>query len=286
MKIIFAIALLGLAAFRAAAQVTVELEQDQSQFLPAEPMPLAVKITNRSGQPIHLGADANWITFSIESVDGFVVIKNSEVPVQGAFDLESSQEGIKRVDLAPNFILNKAGRYKVTATMHIPDWTATVTSAPKFFDIVHGATVWSQDFGVRTGTNTAPEVRKFTLEQANYLKFQLRLYVQLSDGDEARVFRTEPLGPMVAFAQPEAQIDPGSHLHVLWQGGAQSFTYCLVNADGKLQRRETYDNFNGRPRLAVTPTGEVIVHGGTRRGVAMETSAGKSPGEPAAQEKK
>lgn len=286
MKTIFTFALLGLVGFRAAAQVTVQLEQDQEQFLPAETMPLAAKITNRSGQPIHLGADANWLTFSVESVDGFVVMKNEEVPVQGAFDLESSQLGIKRVDLAPHFVMNKPGRYKITATMHIPDWTATVTSAPKYFDIVHGAKVWSQDFGVRTGTNAAPEVRKFTLEQANYLKSQLRLYIQLSDGDEARVFRTEALGPMVSFAQPEAQIDPTSRLHVLWQGGAQSFNYCLISPDGKVIQREVYDNFNGRPRLAVTPEGEVIVHGGTRRGAVMGMSAVKLPDAPAAAEKK
>ena len=189
---LFTLALLTF--FRTAAQVSVELAQEQDQFLPCEAMPLAVKITNRSGQPIHLGAEPNWLTFTVESTDGFVVLKKSDVPVQGEFELESSQMGIKRVDLAPYFTISKPGRYKIIATLHIPDWAATVTSAPKNFDIVRGAKIWAQEFGVRSGTNAAPEVFKYTLEQSNYLRSQLRLCVQLSDGDETRIFHTESLG--------------------------------------------------------------------------------------------
>lgn len=279
MKTFLILALVAFTCFRAAAQVTVELELEQDQFLPCEAMPLAVKITNLSGQPIHLGADATWLTFTIESVDSFVVLKKSEVPVLGEFDLESSQMGIKRVDLAPYFTVNKTGRYKIIATIHIPDWTATVTSAPKSFDIIHGAKIWSQDFGVRTGTNAAPDVRKYTLEQANYLRSQLRLYVQLSDGEEQRIFHTESLGAMVSFSAPEAQIDRTSQLHVLWQAGAQAFTYCLVAPDGKMIRKETYDNFNGRPRMSVNQNGEVIIIGGTRRTAATETPSVIAPSE-------
>ncbi len=279
MKTFFLLVLAAFTCFRASAQVTVELVLEQEQFLPCETMPLAVKITNLSGQPIHLGADANWLTFTIESVDGFVVMKNAEVPVLGEFDLESSQLGIKRVDLAPYFVLNKIGRYKVIATMHVPDWTATVTSTPKPFDIIHGAKIWGQDFGVRTGTNSAPEVLKYTLEQANYLRSQLRLYVQLSDGDESRIYHTESLGAMVSFSSPEAQIDRTSQLHVLWQAGAQAFTYCLVGPDGKVIRKETYDNFGSRPRMSVTQNGEVVIIGGTRRGAPMSSPVVKAPSE-------
>ena len=279
MKTFSILTLALLAFFRAAAQVTVELVQEQDQFLPCEAMPLAVKITNRSGQQIHLGAEPNWLTFTVESTDGFVVLKKSDVPVQGEFELESSQMGTKRVDLAPYFTMNKPGRYKIIATLHVPDWRATVTSAPKHFDIVHGAKIWAQDFGVRNGTNAAPDVYKYTLEQANYLRTQLRLYVQLSDGEETRVFHTESLGAMVSFSQPEAQVDRTSRLHVLWQAGAQAFSYCLVGPDGKLIRHDTYDNFGGRPRLGVDANGEVGVLGGTRRGAPVAAPTIKAPNE-------
>ncbi len=263
---------------RAAAQVEVTLSFDQEQFLPSENIPLAIKITNRSGQQLHLGADADWLTFGVESADGFVVLKNAEVPVTGAFDLETGQLAIKRVDLQPYFALGKPGRYRVTATLHIKDWSVQLASAPKSFDVITGAKLWEQDFGVAT-TNAAPEARKYMLEQANYLKEQLRLYVQVSDTTEAQVFKVTALGPMVSFSHPEAQVDRQSRLNVLWQTGAQGFSFVVVNPDGTAAPVEFYGNFPSRPKLAVTDDGDVVVLGGARRAKAAELPMVKSPDE-------
>src|SRR5476651_1849595 len=122
MKILLPIlGLAWLASFSAPAQVAVEVTMEQDQFLPSEKLPVAVRITNRSGQPLHLGADADWLTFSVESADGFVVVKNAEVPVTGEFDLNSSQVATKPVDLQPYFGLAHPGRYRVTATVRIKE---------------------------------------------------------------------------------------------------------------------------------------------------------------------
>ena len=266
MKIFLLVLVLAvLTSFRAAAQVSVEITMDQEQFLPSEAVPVAVKITNRSGQQLHLGAAADWLTFSVESTDGFIVIKNAEVPVTGEFDLESSQIGIKLVDLQPYFQMGRHGRYKVIATLRIKDWSASVNSAPKTFDVVNGAKLWSQDFGVPGVTNSQPEVRKFTMEEANYLRLQLRLYVRVSDQSESQVFKVTTLGQMVSFSDPDAKVDRTSQLHVLWQAGAQVFNYALINANGEVVRQEVYNNAGSRPRLVVNEQGEVSVAGGTRR---------------------
>lgn len=275
--LVFGLAILGLC--RASAQVTVELSMDQEQFLPSESIPLAVKITNLSGQQLHLGETPDWLTFNVESSDGFVVIKNSEVPVVGKFDLDSSQEAIKRVDLQPYFSITKPGRYRVTATLRIRDWAAEISSAPKHLDVVSGAPLWSQKFGVPGGTNVVPEVREYTLEKANYLKEQLRLYVQVSDADEQRVYKVSSLGEMVSFSHPEAQVDRMSRLNVLWQTGAQWFGYAVVNPDGTIAEQDTYDNYYSRPRLAVDVNGKVVVVGGTRRPKPTELPVVHSPGE-------
>src|SRR5882762_4457683 len=125
MKIFFrALILASLTLFRASAQVTVEVKTEQDQFLPSEALPVAVKITNRSGQPLHLGASPNWLTFDVESADGIIVVKNAEVPVTGEFDVGSSQVATKRVDLAPYFGLSRPGRYRIVATVRINDWKA------------------------------------------------------------------------------------------------------------------------------------------------------------------
>ena len=131
MKTFLSLLLTTLVFSRAAAQMNVELALEQDQFLPNEAVKLAVKITNSSGQPVHLGADPSWLTFNVESEDGFVVIKNAEVPVVEEFDLESSQMATKHVDLQPYFVMGKPGRYKVTATVRIKQWSLAINSAPK-----------------------------------------------------------------------------------------------------------------------------------------------------------
>jgi hypothetical protein len=171
----------------------------------------------------------------------------------------------KHVDLQPYFQLDRPARYKVTATMHIKEWGLAVNSAPVHFDIIHGGEVWAQDFGVVVATNARPESRKYTLIKANYLREQLRLYVQVSSGDGGSVYRVAPLGPLVSFSSPEEAVDRFSQLHVLWQTGSQSFSYVVVAPDGSLMLRDLYDNFNSRPHLTVNDSGEVGVHGGVRR---------------------
>jgi hypothetical protein len=276
------ISLLALAAFaRASAQVTLELALDQEQFLPDEAVRLTVKITNTSGQQLHLGADPDWLTFSVESEDQFMVSKNSDVPVVEPFDLESSQMGIKRVDLQPYFQMGRIGRYKVTATMRVKQWSLTVNSKPMQFDIIHGAELWSQDFGMMAASNQPPESRKYTLIKANYLREQLRLYVQVGTGDGSQIYKVAPLGPLVSFSAPEEQVDRLNQLHVLWQTGARSFSYVVVGTGGATVSRDVYDNFNSRPRLSVTTNGDVVVNGGVRRLKPEEVPLVKSPAEAA-----
>jgi len=271
-----------LALTSARAQVSVEVSLDQEQFLPSESVPVAVRITNRSGQTLHLGADANWLTFNVESADGLVVVKNSEVPVVGEFDLDSSQMAIKRVDLAPYFVLAEPGHYRIIAMVRIKDWRAVVTSPQKGFDIIHGAKLWSQDFGVPKPagvTNEAPEIRRYTLIEANYLRSELRLYAQVSDEPEAHIFKVSAIGPLVSFSQPEEKLDRLSNLHVLYQSGAQAFTYSVINPDGDVIRQEIYEYSNSRPRLTVKDNGDVAVAGGVRRVKPSELPQVKPPNE-------
>ena len=263
--------ILGLAllpVFNASAQVTVNLTLAQDQFLPCEALPVAVHITNQSGQPLHFGADADWLTFSVEAGDGFVVVKNSNPPVQGEFTLDSSQVATKRVDLAPYFGLSKSGHYQVTATVKIKDWEKEVTSPPKGFDVINGAKLWTQVFGVPLPagvTNRQPEIRKYTLEEANYLRSRLRMYVRVSDESGTTVFKVRPVGPMVSFSQPEAQLDRLSNLHVIYQSGAAAFTYSVVNPDGDITQQEIYDYRDVRPRLRADDNDNITVYGGVRR---------------------
>ena len=271
--------LLAAALSPASAQVTVELLQEQEQFLPAESLPVAVRITNRSGQSLRLGQTEDWLTFSIEARDNQVVPKTGEVPVAGEFVLESSRVVTLRVDLAPYFRLSRPGRYSINATMQLKDWNQNIRSQPKGFDIIQGAKLWEQEVGVPdsvSGTNATPEVRKFVLQQANYLKSQLRLYVRLTDASGARTFRVFPIGPMVSFGRPEPQVDKFSNMHLLYQSGPHSYTYTVINPNGEIIARRTYDYVDKRPRLAPDAEGKVLVTGGVRRATPSDIPPSKA----------
>ena len=88
-----------------------------------------------------------------------------------------------------------------------------------------------------------------------------------------RVYKVAALGPLVSFSTPEVQVDRVSQLHVLWQTGAQSFSYTIVAPDGTVVSRDVYNNFNSRPRLTVNASGEVVVLGGVRRAKVSDLPA-------------
>jgi len=250
-------------------QVTVEVALDQEQFLPGETIPISVKISNRSGQKLTFGTEPDWLTFAVESRDGLVVPKVGEAPVAGPFELESAERGTKHVDIAPYFVVRQPGRYSLMATVRIKEWSGQpVNSQPKNFYIMEGAKLWEQDFGLPIppgSTNAVPEVRKYVLQQANYLKGKLRLYLRLTDATNTKVFKVTPIGTILSFSRPEPRIDRFSNLHLLYQNWAHSFSYTVFNPDGEILEQQTYDYTDTRPRLNVDEDGRISVVGGVRR---------------------
>jgi hypothetical protein len=274
-KLDFTLGLLLASLGSSLAQVTVEVVLDQDQFLASEPLVATVRVTNRSGQTVRLGAEPDWLTLSVEAREGFIVSQIGELPVTGESLLESSKVVPIRVNLARCFNLTKPGRYSVTASVRIKQWDREFSSRPKAFDIVRGSKLWEQDFGVppSSDTNAAnPEVRKYALQQANYLK-ELRLYARLTDATESRVFRVFPVGSMVSFSRPEAQVDGQSNLHVLFQSGARAFTYCVISPNGEIVLRQRHDYSNTRPRLQADAEGKLGVVGGAQRVTADDLPA-------------
>jgi hypothetical protein len=153
------------------------------------------------------------------------------------------------------------------ATVEIPQWGQELATKSTHFNIMSGAKLWEQEFGVpnKTGAaNAPPEVRKFALQHATHQN-QRRLYVRLTDVAESRVFRVFPVGPMISFTRPEHQFDKFSNIHLLFQTGARAFTYTVIDPDGQVIQRQTHDYSNTRPTLQYDKEGNILVAGGVRR---------------------
>jgi len=260
----------------ASAQLSVEIVVDQEQFLRDESLPVKVRITNRSGQPLTFGLDSDWLVLNVDSLDRATVVQLEEPKVTGEFTVESAQTATRTVDLMSAFDFSQPGRYAITATVRVKQWKDEVSSRPKKIEIIRGNRIWEQEFGV-PAAGGAPEPRKFTLQQAHYLK-RLELYARITDLTEERVFRVFPLGVLVSFSRPEAQVDRASRLHVLFQTGARAFAYYIINPDGDVVVRQTHDYAGSRPVLKVSDDGKIFVWGGARRQTVADIPPSPAPG--------
>ncbi len=259
------------------AQVTVEVFTDQDEFLPGEAIPVIARITNRSGQTLTFGREKGWLKFSISAKEGYVAMRHNEVATNGEFTLQSSERANVRLNLAPYFRLDKPGHYQITATVSIPEWKRVLNSEPKDFDVINGARIWQQEFGVPNpaDTNAAPQLRIYGLQEANYLRSRLMLYAQVTDSG-GKINRVTPIGPMISFGQPEAKVDKNTNLHILYQNGPRSFNYSVVNTDCELIKREFYD-YTSRPHMVADDSGNISVEGGNRRITHEDLPAAKPP---------
>lgn len=101
----------------------------------------------------------------------------------------------------------------------------------------------------------------------------------MSDAAQEQFYKVSAIGPMVSFSDPAAELDRASNLHVLCQSGAKTFTYVVVDPNGKITDRDTYDYIGSRPRLSMNDQGDVTVIGGVRRPKDSELPMVKPPNE-------
>lgn len=250
-------------AASARAQIGIDLRMEQTHFLPTEPIEVSVRITNHTGQTLTLGESADWLTFNLETPEGRVLPKLQDPEVLGKFSLESSKVAIRRVNIAPCFPLEAAGRYLVVASVNVKEWNLHQTSAPRPINIIEGTRLWQQEVGVPQSTGQL-EVRRYVLQQANYIQSQIRLYLRITDVTGGKTFKVVPIGKLLSFSRPEGQVDAESNLHVLYQNGPHSFSYTKYNPNGELLIRQTYDYGTTRPRLQAGRDSRITVQGGSR----------------------
>jgi len=269
-----------LIAHLAQAQVDVFLQLDQNQFLPGESIPVKVRVANHSGNPFHLGGDTPWLKITVEADNSFVVPHLADLPRTDRFELPASKMATREVDIAPCYEITRPGRYTLTASVTIDEWNQTHVSAPLSFDVIRGSKVWERVFGVPNSgrEDGSPEVRKYMLQQANYLRRQLRLYARITDVAEEHTFKVVAIGPMISLSPPQAMLDNESRLHVLFQSGPRTSTYCVITPAGDVERRDPVEYGASRPRLTAAEDGSVTVRGGVHVPSTPEPSSAPSTG--------
>jgi hypothetical protein len=252
------------------AQVKVEVllrqerKQEQKQYLVKEPLEIGVRVVNHSGQKLNL-TKGDWLSISVMDENDFAVKQIGAMPVAEDVSIESSYMATQWLDIGQTFDFKENARYSIRARVDVFDWSRDFYTDAKYFEMIRGASLWEQKFGVPVKTpGELPEIRNYILQQALYLA-EPQLYLRITDDSGKTVHAVERLAPMIQVSRPEAQVDTLSRLHVFTQISMKDFVHIIIDPDGTIQQRDTYMIEGYRPTLKVSPSGGVYVAGGIRQ---------------------
>lgn len=257
---------------RAAVKPPVELQISAANtlILPGEALELDLAIRNLSGGPLVFSPNDDWLDISVVSVvkqsgEGVAMARLKPVTVNESFILGNALAAKARVEISQNFDLTRPGRYKISAAASYRGVRSPAEAEPIIVQVTSGAKLWEQEFGVRVpDSERPPETRKYQIQRLTNLK-DMRLYVTVTEGGEENILRQVRLGRTAANDNPQAKLDRLSYLHVLHQSDARLFTHTVLNPDGEVMRRETFESSGPRPTFRYEEDGRVVVVNGTRR---------------------
>lgn len=239
-------------------QLNVDIQLGRRQFIPHEPVPLALRLTNRAGKELLLHGDGRTSWLNVVIVDqggnpiapyagGGLNFQAAKVPVGRAV--------AKQLDLNSLFPLASYGKYTVYTVVTLPTGES-FQSSRKTFDITKGRTLYEQRVGLGAKARDYRLI-SFAPGRVSYLYFQAELV------DERRVVLTYPIGELLQHKKPQVTVDRAGDLHVLYLAAPDRHVHVLINSQGQVSKRTIYQRgASGDPRLVPFANGEIKVAGG------------------------
>jgi hypothetical protein len=256
--------ILGLLALATArAQIQVDLSFKRLQYIAHEPILATVKIVNNSGRDIDLHDDSgqHWFGFEITEGEGRLLPPLKQDAGEGALHVESGQTVTRKINLTALYPVHDFGAYHVRANVFFPDLNKFFYSTTKVFQVGDARPIWQKTVGVPEGNAGAGEARTYSLLTNRFVD-HTSLYVRVENRDTGVVYTTYSLGRMIAYDDPQAEIDHANQLHVLHCAGPRNWAYSHVGWDGQLISHSTFLEAKTRPRLRRTSDGSIAVSGG------------------------
>ncbi|MDQ3315520.1 MAG: hypothetical protein M3505_13030 [Verrucomicrobiota bacterium] len=282
MNRVAAFVLLVLLAGRASAQIQVELKFPRVQYIAYEPLLATVKITNLAGRDIELREENGqpWFGFEVTANEDRFLAPNTregEPPLR----IESGKTVTRKINLTPNFPVQELGAYHVRANVYFADLNKFFYSQAKVVQVGEARPIWQRTVGVPEGTPGAGSVRTYSL-LSNRFPDHTKLYVRVEDKTTGAVYNTFPLGRVIAFDDPQAELDQSNRLHVLHCAAPRTWSYAEVGLNGELLARQTFMETKSRPRLRRATDGGVAVKGGILDAPVQSKRASKLSARPPA----
>jgi hypothetical protein len=245
------------------AQIQVELKFKRLQYIAYEPVVATLGITNLAGRDIELhdSDGQSWFGFDITGNEEQPIAPLGGESAQPPLKIEAGQKVTRQIDLAPLYTVHDFGAYHVRAHVYFADLSKFFYSGTRVFEVTDARPIWQQTVGVPTGVATSGDVRTYSL-LTNRFPDHTSLYVRVQDKDSGIVYATYSLGRIIAFEQPQADIDRANQLHVLHCAAPRAWSYSRIGLNGELLAHSSIMETKHRPRLAHSANGEVAVTGG------------------------
>ena len=261
----------------AQAQIQVELKFKRLQYIAHEPVIASIKITNLAGRDVDLHDDSgqHWFGFEVTAGEGRLLAPFKSSVAEPALHVEAGKTITRKINLTPVFPVHDFGTYRVRANVYFADLNKYFYSQTKVFQITDARAIWQKTVGVPDGTPGASDVRTYSL-LSNRFPDHTSLYVRVENKTSGVVYTTYSLGHIIAFDEPQAEIDRANQLHVLHCVAPRSWAYSHIGLNGELLAHSTFMETKTRPRLRHVADGTIAVSGGK-----LDLPASLSPRYPA-----
>ena len=227
-----------------------------------EPIPAQVDLVNSSGRNIVLRNDDKWLAFTIVR-DKVEMIPPTGLPFNDLdIYLDATSSHAHRVNLTYAYEIREPGSYQVEANVNYKGHA--YNSAPLTIKIVPGAKVWEQKSNFVHPKTGEESVREYELIAHKEIQGN-RLLARVRDPKKGQIMCCVPLGNLLGWGEPSAQVDGNGTLHVLNQTGPRNFTYTKTSADGITEPSRHFVSMSSRPNLVLADQ-EILVVGGDEIG--------------------
>jgi hypothetical protein len=255
------------------AQIQIDLKFPRLQFIAYEPVTATLGITNLAGRDIDLhDADGqSWFGFEVTRAEGQPVGPLTTATAQPPLKIEAGKRVTQKINLTTLYPVYDFGVYHVRAHIYFPDLGKYFYSQAKVFEVTDARPIWQQTVGMPGDTAGPGKVRTYSL-LSNRFPNHTSLYVRVADKDTGIVYATYSLGRVIAFDEPQVQLDQANQLHVLHCAGPRSWSYSVVGLNGELVSHSSYAETRTRPRLIHAADGAVSVRGGIIEAPVAATS--------------
>ncbi|MDQ6810190.1 MAG: hypothetical protein M3Z64_12330 [Verrucomicrobiota bacterium] len=264
MRLVLTVLLICICVHGARAQLQVELKFKRLQYIAHEPVYATVKITNLAGRDVdlHDQGGQRWFGFEVTAGENQLIAPAHALESEAPLHIAAGQTVTRKVNLTPVYPVHDFGTYHIRGNIYFADLNKFFYSQTKVFQVTDARAIWQRTVGVPDGQEGAGQSRTYSL-LSNRFPDHTSLYVRVEDKNSGVVFNTYSLGRVIAYDEPQVELDRANQLHVLHCSGPQTWAYAHIGLDGELLKQSTFLQTKTQPRLRHGTDGAIAVHGGT-----------------------